>query len=133
MKYLLDTNICIYIIKKKPAQVFKKLMPLAISDVGISTITLSEMEYGIEKSEMPEKNRIALFEFLTPIEICSFDDLAAKKYGVLRASLERKGKLIGSLDMLIAAHAQSLGLILVTNDEKGFRNISDLKIENWTK
>ncbi|MFH1856709.1 MAG: type II toxin-antitoxin system VapC family toxin [Candidatus Omnitrophota bacterium] len=133
MKYLLDTNICIYIIKKKPLEVINKLTKINISDIGMSSITLSELEYGVEKSQSSDRNRIALLEFLSPIEIYNYDDSAAKEYGVIRAELERKGNIVGSLDMLIAAHAKSLGLILVTNNEKEFKKIPELKIENWVK
>ncbi|MBI5207726.1 MAG: type II toxin-antitoxin system VapC family toxin [Candidatus Firestonebacteria bacterium] len=133
MKYLLDTNICIYIIKKKPLEIFNKLVTINISDVGISSITLSELEYGVEKSQYPDRNRLALLEFLSPIEIYNFDDFAAKEYGIIRTEFEKKGNLIGPLDMLIAAHAKSLRLILVTNNENEFKKVSGLKIENWTK
>jgi tRNA(fMet)-specific endonuclease VapC len=133
MKYLLDTNICIYLIKKKPLEVIKRLSELEINEVGISSITLSELEYGVEKSSNPEKNKIALIEFLSMIEIYNYDDKAAKEYGKIRTDLERKGKIIGSLDMLIAAHAKSRDFILVTNNEEEFRRVKELLIENWVK
>lgn len=133
MKYLLDTNICIYVIKKKPVNVLQKLTSMDISDIGISSITLSELEYGVEKSRFPLKNRMALLEFLSPLEVFGYDGPAARKYGEIRAGLEKKGSVIGSLDMLIAAHAVSLGLILITNNESEFKKISGLKIENWVK
>ena len=133
MKYLFDTDICIYIIKKKPTRLLHKLTQMNISDVGISSITLSELEYGVEKSKSPQKNRIALLEFLSPIEIYDYDDLAAQKYGIIRAELEKKGTIIGSLDMLIAAHAISLNLILITNNENEFKRVPGLKTENWSK
>ena len=133
MKYLLDTNICIYIIKKRPPRVLHKLTEMDISDVGISSITLSELEYGVEKSRFPQRNRIALLEFLSPIEIYNYDDLAAKEYGIIRAKLEKKGTIIGSLDMLIAAHAISMGSILITNNENEFKKVHGLKVENWVK
>lgn len=133
MEYLLDTNICIYIIKKKPEQVFDKLLTLSIGSVGISAITLAELHYGLEKSTNPDKNKDALEKFLTPIEIIDFGVGATEEYGKIRAELENKGTPIGPLDMLIAAHAKSLGLTLVTNNEKEFVRIVNLKIENWTK
>jgi len=132
MEYLLDTNICIYIIKKKPEQVFDKFLTLSIGSVGISSITLAELHYGIAKSLNPEKNKEALEKFLTPIEILDFEANATEEYGKIRAELERKGTPIGPLDMLIAAHAKSLDLTLVTNNEKEFNRIVGLKIENWT-
>ncbi|MBN1902373.1 type II toxin-antitoxin system VapC family toxin [Candidatus Sumerlaeota bacterium] len=131
MKYLLDTNICIYLIKKKPAQILGKMMKMDIEDIGISTITLSELLYGIEKSRHPERNKMALMEFLVPFAILDFDQNAAKEYGRIRASLERKGKIIGSMDMLIAAVARSHNLFLITNNVREFKRIEGLKIENW--
>ena len=133
MKYLLDTNICIYLIKKKPKEVIEKLSNININDVGISSITLSELEYGVEKSSNPEKNRIALLEFISMLEIYNYDDIASKEYGIIRSDLEKKGQIIGSLDLLIAAHAKSLNIILVTNNEKEFKRVKGLKIENWVK
>ena len=133
IKYMLDTNICIYIIRKKPEAVLRRLQRSRVSDIGISSVTLSELEYGAAKSTKPQQNKLALTEFLAPIEILPYDDLAAQQYGELRAHLERKGKPIGSLDMLIAAHALSLKCILVTNNEIEFRRVPKLNIENWTK
>src|SRR4030042_3730058 len=133
MKYLLDTNICIYIIKKKPQDVINKLSKIDINDVGISSITLSELEYGIEKSSNPNKNRIALIEFLSIMEIYNYNDIAAKEYGIIRTDLEKKGQIIGSMDLLIAAHAKSMEVILVTNNEYEFKRVKGLIIENWAK
>ena len=131
--YLLDTNTCIYIIKKRPEQVIKRLRNTRISEVGVSSITLSELEYGAAKSSRPAQNKLAIVEFLAPLEILSFDDMAAQEYGKVRAYLERQGTPIGSMDMLIAAHALSLNCVLVTNNEREFRHIPTLKIENWAK
>lgn len=133
MSYILDTNICIYIIKKKPKNVLEILKRKKISSIGISTITLSELEYGIVKSRAPGKNRLALLEFIAPLKIYNYDDMAAQNYGEIRAYLEKIGKTIGPLDMLIAAHVRSLGHILVTNNEKEFINVPNLKVENWAK
>jgi tRNA(fMet)-specific endonuclease VapC len=133
MEYLLDTNICIYIIKKKPAEVFDKFKNLTIGDVGISSITLAELQYGIEKSSNPVKNKEALEKFLTPIEVIDFGYDATVEYGKIRSELERKGVPIGPLDMLIAAHAMSLDVTLVTNNVREFERIPELKIDNWTK
>jgi tRNA(fMet)-specific endonuclease VapC len=133
MEYLLDTNICIYIIKKKPIKVFEKFRDLSFGSIGISSITLAELQYGIMKSSNPEKNQEALDKFLTPLEILDFDYNATIVYGMIRAELEKKGTPIGPLDTLIASHAKSLDLILVTNNEKEFNRINGLKIENWTK
>ena len=133
IKYMLDTNICIYIIRKKPETALRRLQRFRVSDIGVSAITLSELEYGVAKSSRPEQNKLALTAFLAPIEILPYDDLAAHQYGGLRAHLERKGTPIGSLDMLIASHALSLKCTLVSNNEVEFRRVPKLKIENWAK
>jgi tRNA(fMet)-specific endonuclease VapC len=133
MKYMLDTNICIYIIKRKPQTVIERFLQTEISQIGISSITLSELLFGVSKSSKPDQNKIALAQFIAPPEILPYDDQAAQCYGDLRAYLERQGKPIGSLDMLIAAHALSINGTLVTNNEKEFIRILDLKIENWVK
>ena len=131
MRYLLDTNICIYIIKKQPVDVFNRLRKCAVGDVAISSITVAELEYGAAKSNRPEQNRNALIAFLSPLEILSFDDQAALHYGDIRSCLEKTGKIIGSMDMLIAAHARSIPLILVTNNMDEFIRVPDLRVENW--
>ena len=131
MKYMLDTNICIYIIKKHPIHVLNHLKKQNISDICLSSITLAELEYGVQKSERKVQNGLALAEFLSPIEIMPFDEVAAIEFGKIRSNLEKKGKLIGEYDLMIAAHAIALDLILVTNNIKEFKRVTDLKIENW--
>ncbi|MCJ7832898.1 MAG: type II toxin-antitoxin system VapC family toxin [Deltaproteobacteria bacterium] len=131
MKFLLDTNICIYIIKRKPPQVLKKFKTFKINDLGISSITLAELEFGVHLSNYPEKNQEALNEFLSPLEIIPFDDRAAVTYGEIRAFLQQKGLRIGAMDMLIAAQAKSLSIPLVTNNLKEFKRIPGLRLENW--
>jgi tRNA(fMet)-specific endonuclease VapC len=131
MKYLLDTNICIYIINRKPPSVIKAIQKKHPDDVAISTITLAEHEYGAARSGMPDRNRIALLQFLFPFQLLDFDQLAAVHYGLIRASLETLGKPIGPMDMLIAAQAKSRDLILVTNNEKELRRVEGLRVENW--
>ena len=131
MKYMLDTNICIYIIKKHPIHVLNHLKKQNISDICLSSITLAELEYGVQKSEWKVQNGLALAEFLSPIEIMPFDEVAAIEFGKIRSNLEKKGKLIGEYDLMIAAHAIALDLILVTNNIKEFKRVTDLKIENW--
>ena len=133
MEYILDTNICIYIIKKKPNRVFNKFKSLELGKVGISAITLAELQYGIEKSSKPAQNRKALHHFLIPVEIVYFDMDAAITYGSLRKHLEKVGNPIGAMDMLIAAHAQSLNCTLVTNNEKEFDRVVELNVENWVR
>ena len=130
---MLDTNICIYIIKEKPRKVLEKFQSLDIGDICISMITFAELEYGIEKSNYPDKNRTALTSFLAPIEILPFSQKAAIQYGEIRAKLESQGKIIGAYDLMIGAHAKAENLILVTNNEKEFNRISQLSIENWAK
>jgi tRNA(fMet)-specific endonuclease VapC len=133
MEYMLDTNTCIYIIKRKPVEVIDRFRQLRISQVGISSITLSELEYGVMKSSRPEQNHLALAQFLAPMEILPYDDAAALHYGKLRVHLEKHGTPIGSLDMLIAAHALSTGCVLITNNEKEFERVPSLEINNWVK
>jgi len=110
MKYMLDTNICIYLIKQKPPKLLKHFRSHVVGDIGISSITLAELRYGVEKSRHIEGNRQALDEFILPLEIADFDENAARSYGNVRASLEKEGKPIGSMDLLIAAHALNLGI-----------------------
>ena len=133
IKHMLDTNTCIYIIKRKPAMVIERFLKTKISQIGISSITLSELLYGVSKSSKPEQNQIALTQFTAPLEILSYGDEAAQYYGDLRAHLEKQGTPIGSLDMLIAAHALSTESTLITNNEKEFIRIPNLKIDNWVK
>ena len=131
MRYMLDTNICIYVIKHKPETVFQKLQNTNPEDVCISSVTYAELVHGVEKSVAVEKNRLALSMLLANMEILDFDVDAADCYGKIRAVLEKKGTLIGPLDMMIAAHAQSLGYTVVTNNVKEFSRVSALRIENW--
>jgi tRNA(fMet)-specific endonuclease VapC len=113
--------------------VIRKLQRKQVSEIGVSSITLSELEYGVAKSVKPEQNKLALTEFLAPVEVLPYDDRAAFRYGPLRAHLERQGTSVGSLDLLIAAHALSLECVLVTNNESEFKRIPGLKVQNWTK
>ncbi len=132
IKYMLDTNICMYIIKQKPQNIIERFRQAQVSEIGISSITLSELEYGVMKSAKPEQNKLALAQFVAPIEISAYDDVAAQHYGKIRARLERQGTPIGSFDMLIAAHALSINSVLITNNESEFKRVSNLKIENWS-
>jgi tRNA(fMet)-specific endonuclease VapC len=131
MRVMLDTNICIYIIKRRPQSVLERFSKFPVGDIGISTITLAELEYGAAKSAQPRRNREALEEFVSPLEVAAFDRDASEAYGKVRTALEKKGLPIGSMDMLIAAHAVSLGASLVTNNETEFRRVSGLRVENW--
>ena len=129
--YLLDTNICIYIINKKIPSVLNHIRSKIRDEIVISVITVAELEYGVSKSKYPDRNRIALLEFLIPFIILDFDRNAAVHYGTIRRTLESKGNPIGQIDMLIAAQAVSRDLVLVTNNEKEFKRIDKLSIENW--
>ena len=131
MKFLLDTNICIYLIKQKPLEVLQKFNTYSVGDIGISSITVAELKYGVQKSQFPDKNHQALEQFLLPLKIVDFDCAAADTYGIIRATLEKKGTPIGSLDTLIAAHALSLEVVLITNNEKEFSRVPNLKLDNW--
>jgi tRNA(fMet)-specific endonuclease VapC len=133
MTYLLDTNICIYLINKKPPIVLDRIRSKHPDEVAISTITIAELEYGVLRSKYPDQNRIALLEFLIPFSILDFDQIAATHYGYVRQELESKGKPIGPMDLLLAAQALSKNLIFVTNNEKEFIRIKNLRIENWAK
>lgn len=131
MKCLLDTNICIYIIIRKLPSVLRRLQSFQPGEFGISTITIAELEYGIHRSNQPDRNRIALTSFLMPFEIVDFDRAAASEYGSLRAWQMAYGKTVGAMDLLIAAQARSRALVLVTNNEREFARIPGLEIENW--
>lgn len=131
MKFLLDTNICIYIIKQKPVEVLNKFKAYDVGDIAISSITVAELEFGVQKSQFPEKNQQALAQFLIPLSVVTFDRSAAIVYGEVRSILKKQGTPIGSLDTLIAAHALSLQITLVTNNVKEFNRVPNLKLENW--
>jgi len=131
MRYMLDTNICIALIKRKPPKTLRRFDRLSAGDVGISTITLAELRYGIVKSQQVERNRQALEEFLLPLEVADFDESATSAYGTVRADLENAGRPIGLLDTQIGAHALSLDAALVTENTTEFRRIKWLKIEKW--
>lgn len=133
MRYMLDTNICIYSIKHKPEQVFLRLQEHEPADICISSVTYAELVHGVEKSQSIEKNRLALALLLANIEILNFDANAAESYGKIRADLEKQGTPIGPLDMMIAGHAKSLNYTVVTNNTKEFNRVPGLKIENWAE
>ena len=128
---MLDTNICIYIIKNKPQTVMKKFQKFNVGDISLSSITVSELYYGAYKSEYIEKNLLALEHFLQPFDILEYDLKASIEYGQIRATLEKQGNIIGGLDMQIAAHARSLDMILITNNTKEFARVDNLVIDNW--
>ncbi len=131
MRYMLDTNMCIFILKHKPIQVVRRFLQHEPGDICISSITYAELIHGIEKSQAKERNRIALMVLLSEIQIMPFDDLAAQVYGVLKTELQKKRTPIGSMDTLIAAHAKALDLILVTNNTREFARVEGLMLEDW--
>lgn len=131
MKFLIDTNICVALIRQKPKELIKQITTRRPGDIGISTITIAELVHGAQKSSQTEQNMNALDQFLLPLEIADFDQSAAVIYGHIRTYLENKGTIIGSMDMLIAAHAMSLEVALVTNNTREFKRIPNLKIEDW--
>lgn len=131
MKVMLDTNICIALIKQKPANVVKKFNDFQVGEICISTVTLAELRYGVAKSQYQEKNQAALDDFILPLEIAEFDEAAANYYGVLRANLERKGTPIGAMDLMIGAHALSQKLTIATNNVREFKHIPKLVVVDW--
>ena len=133
MRYMLDTNICIYAIKRKPEQVFIRLQEHNPIDICISSVTYAELIHGVEKSKAIEKNRVALALLLANIEIMNFDSMAAESYGKIRADLEKAGTPIGPLEMMIAGHAKALDYTVVTNNTKEFERVKGLKLENWAE
>ncbi len=133
LRYLLDTDICIYIIKHKPAWVREKFNSLPVGSVGVSSITSSELFFGVHKSRDARQNRQALLEFLSPLVVVPYGQSVAAVYGELRATLEKTGQTIGSLDMLIAAHALQLGVTLATNNLREFERVARLSLENWAE
>jgi tRNA(fMet)-specific endonuclease VapC len=131
MRFMLDTDSCIALIKRKPAKMLDKLTSHAPGDVGLSTVTLAELRYGVAKSAQRDTNTLALDEFLLPLEIADFDTNAAGAYGQVRVTLEKAGTPIGPLDTQIGAHALSLGAVLVTHNTREFRRIPGLAVEDW--
>lgn len=131
MKFLLDTNICIYIIKNKPSQVIEKFKAINADQVFISSITISELRYGCEKSSFPKKNHLALDDFLTPLNILGYTEDDGNVYGVIRAYTEKKGIVVGGMDLMIAAQSINQRCILITNNTREFERIPGIQLENW--
>jgi tRNA(fMet)-specific endonuclease VapC len=131
--YLLDSNICIYIINGRPKKVVQKIKECNPPEIKLSAISIAELEYGVSKSENRERNRQALLNFASAFDIVDFNDDDAEIYGMIRADLEKKGQVIGPYDMQIAAQAISRNMVLVTNNVKEFCRVKNLKIENWAE
>lgn len=132
VQFMLDTNICIYIINQKPQYVFEKFEQYEIGEIAISSITASELAFGVEKSGSA-KNKAALMKFLAPLEILPFDEHAIWHYATARHHLQSRGTPIGALDLLIASHALSLDLTFVTNNTKEFERVDGLRLANWVE
>ena len=132
MKYMLDTNICIHVIKHKPETAIRNFLAHQPDELCISAITLAELLHGVEKSKYQDRNRLAVSMFLSGIAVLNFDSVAAQAYGELRADLEQNGTPIGPMDMLIAGQAKSRGLILVTNNTGEFKRVKGLQLEDWS-
>lgn len=130
---LLDTCICVEIIRGRSRSVLSRLRSFPPGSVGISSITLAELEFGVARSSNPARNQLALAQFCAPLSLLPFDNNAASAYGAVRHGLEQSGTPVGPLDTLIAAHALSLGVPLVTANEREFRLVKGLRVENWTR
>ena len=128
---MLDTNTCIYIIKQKPPEVLQRFTAFAVGDVTVASVTAAELTYGAHKSQQVARNLQAVEQFLLPLMVAEFDHPAARTYGRIRAHLEQRGTPIGSLDLLIAAHALALGVPLVTNNTREFARVPGLQTDNW--
>jgi len=133
MRYLIDTNICIHLINEHPIDVIQRFKACEVGEIGVSTITVSELQYGVAKSRYPEQNQRRLDEFLAPFALVPYDERAAGVYGIIRSQLEQRGLPMGPLDLLIAAQAVSRELILVTNNTREFERVKQLRLENWTE
>jgi tRNA(fMet)-specific endonuclease VapC len=131
--YLIDTNICIYLIKRHPPSVLRRFREHPLQDIKISSITVAELEYGASKSLHREQNRKAMSSFIAPFGLIDFTSEDAEFFGVVRAALEKRGTPIGPYDLMLAAQALRNGLIFVTNNEREFIRVPGLQVENWAE
>jgi tRNA(fMet)-specific endonuclease VapC len=131
MRFMLDTNVCVDLIRNRNDRILRRMKRHGTDKLCVSSVTLSELEYGAAKSSDPGRNRLALAEFLSPLAVLPYDDGVAPVYGHVRAALEKAGTPIGPLDTMIAAHALSLGLTVVTDNEREFRRVAGLTVQNW--
>ena len=133
MKYMLDTNICIYILNNKPVEYLDRLKKIEKNhSIFISSIVVSELQYGIARSQRKEQNQNNVNALLSRLEVLDYSASCAKYYGEIRASLQKKGVIIGGNDLFIASHAVYEDAVLVTNNTKEFRRINNLKLEDWS-
>lgn len=133
ISYMLDTDICSYVIRERPLKVFEHFERLEMGQLHISVVTYAELIYGVEHSSSKKINSPIVNDFVRHLSVIAWDKAAAEHYGNIRAFLRVEGTLIGSMDMMIAAHARSQKMILVTNNDKHFKRVPRLKVENWTK
>ena len=133
IRYMLDTDICSYIIRERPLKVFEHFEALKMDQICISAVTYAELIYGVEHSSSKKINRSIVNQFVKHLSIIDWNKKAAEHYGNIRAILQADGNIIGAMDMMIAAHARSRKMILVTNNEKHFKRVPKLQVENWTK
>ncbi|OEU54879.1 MAG: plasmid maintenance protein [Desulfobulbaceae bacterium S3730MH12] len=131
MRYMLDTDICSYVIRERPLEVFEQFKKVDVNQLCISTVTYAELIYGVEHSSSRKINRPIIDDFVRHLDIITWDEEAAEHYGKIRAFLRAEGNIIGSMDMMIAAHARSRNMTLITNNDKHFKRVPNLRIENW--
>lgn len=131
-RYMLDTDMCSYIIRERPESVRQRFKTLAMEQLCVSVVTYAELIYGVERSSSKRVNRPVIEDFVRHLDVMDWDTEAADQYGVIRAKLEAAGTLIGAMDMMIAAHAKSIKGVLVTNNQKHFTKVKGLRIANWT-
>ena len=132
-KFMLDIDICSYIMREKPIQVLKRFDSYEMEQFCISVVSYAEFIYGVKKSSNPEKHQRLVENFILHVDIIPWDCSAAEHYGQIRKELESRGQIVGNMDLMIAAHARSQGMTIVTNNERHFGRITGLRIENWTK
>jgi tRNA(fMet)-specific endonuclease VapC len=133
MRYLLDTNTCVALIRQRPTELLNRMKQQQLPDIAISTITIAELQYGVNKSSNVQQNQQALDQFLIPFTFVEFDYASAQAYGPIRTFLEAQGTPIGPLDTLLAAQAIAHSLIFITNNTREFSRVPQLRIEDWTK
>ena len=131
IRYMLDTDICSYVIRERPLEVFEQFKKVDVNQLCISTVTYAELIYGVEHSSSRKINRPIIDDFVRHLDIITWDEEAAEHYGKIRAFLRAEGNIIGSMDMMIAAHARSQNMILITNNDKHFKRVPKLRVENW--
>lgn len=133
MRYMLDTNICIYLIKNRPPSVREQFERCARGEIAVSSVTVAELAYGVQQSQHKRRNEVTMTKFLAPLETLDFDTRAAIDFGRVKVDLEAVGRPIGPYDMMIAAHARSMGMTLVTNNVREFERVDGLTVENWVE